>query len=111
MTVRLANLNAELTKVRSERISAESLYLLASEADARTLPQILDQPLVVSLKEWYASLEGEYFRLSKIFKPKYPRLQEIRADMEQVKASMAAEIDRQVASLGKASGQLKRREE
>ena len=111
MTVRLANLNAEVTRVRSERISAESLYSLAREGNAQNLPQILEQPLVVSLKERYASLEGEYFRLSKVFKPKYPRLQEIRADMEQVNPSMVAEIDRQVASLGMASGQLKRRED
>ena len=111
MSSRLESLNSELSRVRSERIRAESLLLQAEATPPESLPQLLDEPLVVQLKNDYAALQGEYIRLSEIFKDKYPRIQQLKAEMAQVERSLAQEIDKQVVALGVDFEQLQRREE
>jgi capsular exopolysaccharide synthesis family protein len=110
MTDRLTDLNRSLTQVQSERIAAEALYHQASLGNIESLPAVLQEELIRDLKSEYSRLQGEYFRLSRIYKDAYPKLQQLKAELDQVKSSLDGEIAKLVASLEVNYQQLQEKE-
>ncbi len=99
MATRLEQLNKSLTEVQSERIAAESLYRQAKQGNIETLPAVLHEELIKTLKEEHARLTSEYVRMSKIYKDAYPKVQQQKSKMAQIKASLDGEINKLVRSL------------
>jgi len=110
MTDRLTDLNTELTKVQSERINAEALYRQAQQGNIDALPAVLQEDLIRNLKSEYTKLQGEYFRLSRIYKEAYPKLQQVKAEMDQVKSTLDSEVAKLVVSLQVNYQQLQEKE-
>ncbi len=110
MSTRLQELNRSLTEVQSDRIRAEALYTQAQHGQVESLPAILQEDLIRNLKEEYTRLQAEYFKLANIYKDAYPKLQQVRAQMSQVKLSLDQEVGKIVASLKTNFEQLNERE-
>ena len=89
---RLVDLNKQLTQARSERIQAESLYQMTRNKNPEYLAQVLSNPLILQIKGTLANLETEKGRLSSIYTPEHPRLQELHQQIAEAKRGMASEV-------------------
>ncbi len=95
----LEELNDALAKARAERIGKEALYQQAISEDNQNLTQILQDDLIKDLKSQNATLQAEYQDLSTTFKPAYPKMQQLRAKMEDIEQRIAAEKQRIIDSI------------
>lgn len=84
----LANATAELQKLTSERAKNEELWRQAQGSDTINLPQVLSDSEVGGLRNKRNELQIEYQQRLQTFKPDYPSMVDIRAQIE--------EIDRQL---------------
>ena len=111
IATRLQDLNQSLTEVKSERITAESLYRQAQQVNIDTLPTVLENDLIKALKANYTSLRSEYASMSRIYKPKYPKLQQIGSQLADVRASLEQEVANIKTSLQVSYEQLQDKEQ
>jgi capsular exopolysaccharide synthesis family protein len=89
-TADLLAVNNQLAQVRAERIKNEQLWQQAQNTDGLGLPQIISDPSIQALRTKRTDLEITYEDKLGTFKPDFP-------DMLKLKAQMA-EIDRQIAA-------------
>ncbi len=80
----LNSLYAELQKVRTERIRAEELWAQAEKSKGLELPQILSDPAIQKLRGRRAELMSEYQEKLAQFKPDYPDMRKIKAQIDQI---------------------------
>ena len=92
LTSTLADYTNAANKTEQERARAESLYEL-SKTNPEAALQVLDSKTVQSLKEQRAKLQGEYADLSRIYKPGFPKMQQVQAQIDEVEKNLAAEVD------------------
>ncbi|WNO53777.1 GumC family protein [Stakelama saccharophila] len=93
----LAALNAELARATAERISAEARYQRVGGGGAST--QALDNQAINSLRQRRAELAAQYEQLMTQFEPAYPRAKAIKAQIDELDQSIAAEESRVSSSL------------
>src|ERR1700730_848885 len=86
----LANANAALGVLISDRIKNEQLWKQLDQATAINLPQLLTNPVIESLRTKRNTLSTEYQDKLETFKPSYPEMMQL--------SSQIAEIDRQLAT-------------
>lgn len=89
-----------LAKAEQERIKLEALYNEVKRNPAST-QQSLDSKTVSTYKEQRAKLEVEYQQNLRIFKPDFPKMQQIKAQIAELDAQIKAEVGT-VASVIKA---------
>jgi capsular exopolysaccharide synthesis family protein len=89
----LQEFNAALSKAQQERIKAESAYRQIQASKSGQLPQGLENDLIQQLKENKAKLEAEYQNNLKQFKPAYPKMLELAAQISEVKMQVATETE------------------
>ena len=99
ITQQLTLLSDAWLKTRSERIAKESLLAQGSTQDVGTLPGVLQNSLVSKLKEDVGALESEYKKLGQVFKPEYPRMQQLAEKITESRRQLRTEIDRAVQAL------------
>lgn len=92
-------------------ISKEVLQALQMK-EGRTaydsLPAVVNNPLIQTLKGEYAKLQTSFAELSSRYTPKHPAVVQVRSSMAALGAQIATETERVVASLKtELSGQLK----
>jgi capsular exopolysaccharide synthesis family protein len=108
---RLVALNSQLTTARAQRIDAESLYRTVKNKKHQDLSQIMTQGSVPQLKSNLASLEAEKAKISTIFKPDHPRVQELNEHISAARRSINAEIDNVVRGIESSFVAARAREE
>jgi capsular exopolysaccharide synthesis family protein len=91
---RLTELNEALTKAEAERMGKEALYKQTKARNFDSLPSILENKLVMDLKQAYILLEAQYMKLSETFKPEYPEMVRIKSQMEAVQNRLNGEINK-----------------
>jgi succinoglycan biosynthesis transport protein ExoP len=96
---RLTELNEALTKSESERMAKEALYKQGKEKQVDSLPSILENKLIMDLKQAYIQLEAQYMKLSGTFKPEYPEMVRLKSQMETIQKRLNNEIDKIIASI------------
>ncbi len=96
---RLKELNEALTKAESERIAKEALYKQAKERDFDSLPSILENKLIMDLKQAYIQIEAQYMKLSETFKPNYPEMVRLKSQMETIQKRIDSEINRIITGI------------
>ncbi len=101
---RLAELSTELTKAKTDRIGHETLHreLLGAIENghiASSLPPVINNPLIQSLKEEYARLSGEYSELSKRYKEKHPKMIRMKSQLESLDLEIEEEVKNILASI------------
>lgn len=91
ITQQLTHLSDALLKVRADRIAKESLYAQAVGHDANSVPAVLASPVVARLKEELAKSDAEYRRLGQLFKPEYPRMEQLQRSIAELRQHLAQE--------------------
>jgi succinoglycan biosynthesis transport protein ExoP len=99
ITQQLMSLSDAWLKARSERIARESLVTLTSTRDIDSLPAVLQNTLISNLKQDLVNQEAEYKRLGQVFKPDYPRMQQLAQKTAESRRQLSLEIDRAVGAL------------
>jgi polysaccharide biosynthesis transport protein len=87
----LLALNAALQQVRTERIKAQELWEHGAQKGL-SLPQILNDKSIAALREKRTTLAADYQERLQTYKPDYPDMRRLRAQI----AQFDAEIDRAV---------------
>jgi capsular exopolysaccharide synthesis family protein len=87
----LTHLSEALLKARADRITRESLYTQAVGRDGASIPAVLASPVIGRLKDELAKSEAEYRRLEQIFKPEYPRMEQLQRSITELRQQMTQE--------------------
>ena len=88
----LVALNSALQQVRTERIKAQELWEHGSQNKGLSLPQILNDKSIAALREKRMSLAADYQERLQTFKPDYPDMRRLKAQITQ----FDAEIERAI---------------
>jgi uncharacterized protein involved in exopolysaccharide biosynthesis len=96
---RLTELNVALTKAESERMSKEVLYRQTKDIHFDAIPSILENRLVMDLKQAYIQLEAQYMKLSETYKPEYPEMVRLKNQMQTLQKRMDAETNKVIAAI------------
>jgi len=107
----VAQLSHDLTETVGERITAEALYRQVQSGHAANIPALAENDLISKLQETRAQLSAEHVRLSRIYKDSYPKVSQLRAQIRDVDASLAAEQHRVAAKITADFEKARRKEE
>lgn len=80
---RLIELNKLLTGAEADTIGLEAQVRLIRKGQYDSLPAVINSTLIQALKEQFSRLEGEKASLSMQFKPDYPRLAQLGAQVKE----------------------------
>jgi capsular exopolysaccharide synthesis family protein len=80
----LEEVNVALAKASSDRITKEAMYKQNMKLDDKSLEQVVKNELIQSMKNQYSTLEAEYKDLSVTFQPGYPKMQQLKAKMDEL---------------------------
>lgn len=95
----LETLNTELANTASEKTTKESLYKSIESGNPNEILEVINDPLIQNLKGEYSKLLVEYSNLSSVFKPEYPPLKRLQAQINGVRARLNEETKDRVAAL------------
>ncbi|MEP5568713.1 MAG: polysaccharide biosynthesis tyrosine autokinase [Halioglobus sp.] len=90
---KMREMNRAQVEAESDRIEAESQYQEMLTASADGLAQALDSAVIQGLKARRTELQSEYQELLKIYKPGYPKMQQLQDQMDQIEAEIVMEIN------------------
>jgi len=96
---RLTELNEALTKAESERMAKEALYKQTKDRNFDSLPSILENRLIMDLRQAHIQLEAQYMKLSETFKPEYPEMVRLKSQMQTIQKRIDAEINKIVTGI------------
>ena len=99
---RLADLNRRLTEAEAERIGLEAQARLIKQRDYDSLPAVIGNALIQSLKAQVVQLESEHAKLAAQFLPGYPRLAQVKAQLEETRSKLAQQINSVVEGINSA---------
>ncbi|MCB2018617.1 MAG: hypothetical protein KDF54_14075, partial [Hydrogenophaga sp.] len=93
-----AALSSSLARAEEERIRAEALYNEVVR-NPESAPQVLDSKAIEALKEQRAKLEAEYTQNLTTFKPEFPRMVQLKAQIDGLSARIKSEVTVVVGSV------------
>lgn len=93
VSANLEALNNQLAETSRERLRAEQLLHQAATTDGLALPQILNDESVRGMRERRAQLLTEYQDKLSFFKPAYPEMRQIQAQIDEVNRQIQASVD------------------
>jgi polysaccharide biosynthesis transport protein len=96
---RLTDLNDALTKAESERMAKEALYKQTKDRTFDSLPSILENKLIMDLKQAYIQLEAQYMKLSETYKPEYPEMVRLKQQMQAIQKRIDGELAKIIAAI------------
>ncbi|MBI3247460.1 MAG: polysaccharide biosynthesis tyrosine autokinase [Deltaproteobacteria bacterium] len=96
---RLADLNKSLTEAETQRIALEAQIPFIRKGDYDVLPGVVDNALVQALKQQLMTLEKDRSQLIVQFKPEYPRVVEIEAQIADTRRRLQEEMRTAIRSL------------
>lgn len=91
---RMENLTRALTMVETKRITAEAQVQLVRSGSYESLPQVIANPVIATLEPRVQELQAQYADMSAAFSPKYPKLVELKAHLDEARAGLRREIQR-----------------
>ncbi len=89
---KLDDLNKELTGAQADRIQKESLYEMAKGNNIETLGAILQDPVLTNLRQHQTELRSQYALITTQFGPSYPKVLEIKNQLNQTEQEYREEI-------------------
>lgn len=90
---KFVELNSLLTTAQSQRMAKEARFKQVQEKGAEA-PLIIDNPLVIKLREEVISQEAKVSSLGKIFGGNYPKLQAENANLAALRSRLHSELKR-----------------
>lgn len=88
---KLGQFNRALTEAQLDRVNKETYYNEIRIASPDYVPEALTNPLIQKLREDYARLTREYLKKSETFKPEYPEMQRLKAELDSATESLKNE--------------------
>jgi len=88
---KLGDFNKALTAAQLDRISKEAYYSEIKNATPEYFPETLANPLIQRLRQDYAQFKREYTKKSETFKPNYPEMQRLKAEIESARSLLESE--------------------
>ncbi|RJO61797.1 polysaccharide biosynthesis tyrosine autokinase [candidate division WS5 bacterium] len=85
-----ASLDKELNQVTAERISKEAIYQEVKKSGI-DYNVVLEKPIIQALMKDYIKLESEYSNLLIIHKPEYPKMLQLKDQIESIKKRIEIE--------------------
>lgn len=99
VVARLGDLNRRVSEAEAGRIVLEAQVRLIHTRNYDSLPSVVENPLIQSLRGQLAQLESEYAQLATQFKPTYPALAQLKGQIDQSRRRLAQEIQKVVAGI------------
>lgn len=99
-----------LAKAQQERIQAEAVYTQMKAVQHQGIPEVLNNPTIQRLKETKAKLEADYQDGLKVYKPGYPKMLQLEAQIGQVQAKIDEEVGNVRAAITSAYEAAKNKE-
>jgi polysaccharide biosynthesis transport protein len=96
---RLQDLSRRLTGAQAQRIELEAQHQLVQSRDFESLPAVLQNALIQTLKAELARLESREAELGTIFLGGNPELQQVREQIRQSRTKLQQETQRAVAGV------------
>ncbi len=96
---RLTDLARRVTEAEADRISAEADYRIGARRELDSLPVVLQNPLIQTLKAEVSRLEIRHAEQGEIFLPASPQMQEISSQLRQARRRLDTEIARVVGGI------------
>ncbi|HOQ59944.1 MAG TPA: polysaccharide biosynthesis tyrosine autokinase [Vicinamibacterales bacterium] len=101
---KLADLNAALTRAKTDRLAKEGLYtqlaaLQGSQAALDTFPLILSNPYIQQLKAQVADLQKEHSQLAERYGERYPEMVRVRMALQAAESRLQSEIAKTVEAV------------
>lgn len=90
---KLVDLNDAYTQAQINRIDAEVAYLELKDLEVDSLPQFVNNPVIQQLITEYTRLKTDYEEKSKIFKPNYPEMIQLKAKLDSMKGELDKAVD------------------
>ena len=100
-TQELGDLSARLLQARADRIAKESALAQARRQDPNTLPAVLQNQVIQTLKAQLVALEGEQQQLAQVFTSRFDdvRMRQLKENIRELRRRIEVETARVVASL------------
>ena len=92
VSTNLSAVNTNLTEVIAKRIRTQQLMEQAESTDGLSLPQIMENEGVQNMRERRAELRAEYQNKLSFFKPAFPEMLNIKAQIDEIDRQIAAEV-------------------
>jgi capsular exopolysaccharide synthesis family protein len=99
---RLADLNRRLTEAEAARIGFEAEARLIKSRQYDSLPAVLGHGLIQNLRGQIVQLEAEHAKLSQQFLPGYPRLAQVKAQLDETRGRLSQQIKNVVEGINSA---------
>jgi succinoglycan biosynthesis transport protein ExoP len=96
---RLTDLNNRVTEAEAERIGLEAQAGIIRNRDYDSLPAVINSTLIQTLKAHLARQEEDYASLSSQFTPRYSRMGQSEAQVEETRRRLKQEIQRVVEGI------------
>lgn len=101
---KLNDLNAALTKAKTERFEKESLFLELKGFSKKpemieSMPAVVSNYLIQTLKTEYVRLTGQYRELSEKFGSEHPKMVMLSSQMKEVKEKISHEVGKIARSI------------
>lgn len=91
-----ASVNTALTTAQIERYAKESAYRELRSLSVDALPESVSNPTVQALKTQYSQVKSEYEEKSKIYRPEYPEMVQLKARLDATRDTLQEEIRKAV---------------
>lgn len=104
----LGELNTQLIIAESAKAEAgarlsQAEDVLRSGGELDSIPEVVDSPLVQALEEKEAEIERQAAEMSATYGPMHPRIQNIKAQQEEIKGKIRREVEKIVSSVRNAA--------
>jgi polysaccharide biosynthesis transport protein len=96
---RLADLNKRLTEAEVERIGLESQVILIKKRAYESVPAVVSNLLIQTLKAQLSRLEADYANLSTQFTNEYPQMIQMNAQLDETRRRLHSEVGRVAGSI------------
>ena len=111
----LADINSQLVAAHSDRIQKEAALRYARQvlgsADGAAAGQMLNSPLIQRLREQEVDLLRRVAEMSTRYRPEYPAMVRMQAELDDVRHKLAQEADRVVRGMAEEASAARNREE
>jgi len=98
VVTKFAELSSAYTKAQIERFNKEAEYRELKNLRVGSIPSYVSNPVIQSLRTEYIKLKSDYEEKSKVFKPDYPEMIQLRSRLDNTQLALENELQKAVDS-------------
>jgi len=95
---KFADVNTALTTAQIERYAKESAYLELKNLRVDSLPESVSNPTIQALRTTYSQVRSDYEEKSRIYRPEYPEVVQLKARLDATRNTLQEEIRKAVGT-------------